>query len=89
MHYELKAMVMVGLSPLEALQSATINPARFFNMEHEQGSVAVGKIANLVLLDADPLVDINNTRRINVVIAKGRVFDRGALNGLLKDMVEE
>ena len=83
LHDELGALVQAGLSPLAALQTATINPAQFFNVQSEQGSIEVGKLADLVLLNTDPLADINNTRNINTVIARGRVFNRPALDALL------
>ena len=89
LHTELGALVEAGLPPLTALQTATINPARFFNVEAEQGTIDVGKVADIVLLDADPLVDINNTRSINTVIARGRVFDRSALDTLQSTYVNE
>ena len=71
-------MVTMGLTPLEALQAATINPAKFL-----LGTVAPGKLADLVLLDADPLTDITNTTTIRAVVANGRYFDRAALDRLL------
>jgi len=83
LHDELGLMVKSGLTPLEALQTATINPAEYFGMHGALGSIEKGMIADLVLLDANPLADIANTRRINAVIANGRLFDRAALNGLL------
>jgi hypothetical protein len=83
LHDELALLVKSGLTPLEALQTATINPAEFFGMQGALGTVEKGMIADLVLLDANPLTDIANTRRINTVIANGRVFDRTALTGLL------
>lgn len=89
LHDELSAMVRAGLPPLAALQTATMNPARFFRVEREQGSIEAGKVADLVLLDADPLADINNTRAINAVISRGRVYSRQELNALLGAMLEK
>jgi imidazolonepropionase-like amidohydrolase len=83
LHAELEALVDAGLPPLVALQAATINPARFFNVEAKQGSIDVGKVADIVLLNADPLVDINNTRTINTVIAQGQILNRSALDELM------
>jgi hypothetical protein len=83
LHDELGLMVKAGLTPLEALQTATVNPAEFFGMHGALGAIEKGMIADMVLLDANPLVDISNTRRINTVVANGRVFDRTALNALL------
>lgn len=70
---ELEILVASGLSPLEALEAATVTPASFFSLQHEMGTVEVGKRADLVLLQADPLDDINNLRRIELVIAQGTV----------------
>ena len=84
LHDELALMVKSGLSPLQALQTATINPARFFGIEKSTGSIQVGKAADLVLLDANPLVDIHNTTRISAVFVRGRMLDRAALDKMLK-----
>jgi hypothetical protein len=82
-HDELQLLVQSGLTPLEALQTATINPARFLHATDSLGTVSVGKRADLVLLDADPLLDIANTKTIRAVIADGRLFDRARLDFLL------
>jgi imidazolonepropionase-like amidohydrolase len=84
LHEELELLVRSGLSPLQALQTATINPARFFKKEHETGSVQKGKRADLVLLNANPLENIANTKNINLVFFKGRVFNRSSLDTILK-----
>lgn len=83
LHDELALMVTGGLTPLEALRTATINPARFLNATDSLGTIGRGKLADLVLLDADPLADIHNTSRIAAVVSNGRLFDRSALNDLL------
>ncbi|HEX7019916.1 MAG TPA: amidohydrolase family protein [Gemmatimonadaceae bacterium] len=80
---ELAHMVEAGLSPLEALRTATLNPARFLEATDSLGSVSPAHVADLVLLDADPLVDIRNTRRIRAVMRAGRLYDRTALDSLL------
>ena len=80
---ELELLVQAGLSPLEALRTATINPARFLKMDSELGSVEAGKIADLVLLDGNPLEDIKNLRRLVAVIANGRFFDRASIETLV------
>jgi len=82
-HDELELMARAGLTPLQALQTATINPARYLGRETTSGSIAVGKRADLVLLDADPLLDINNTRRIAAVLVRGHVMQRPDLDRLL------
>ncbi|HEV8130943.1 MAG TPA: amidohydrolase family protein [Acidobacteriota bacterium] len=83
LHDELELLVRAGLTPMEALQSATRNAASFLEKLDSLGTVEKGKIADLVLLDANPLKDISNTRRINAVVVNGRLLDRIALDGLL------
>ncbi len=83
LHDELANFVEAGFTPMEALQTATSNPAKFLGMEASFGSVEPGKIANLLLLSANPLEDIRNTRKISVVIANGQIFDRAALDQIL------
>jgi imidazolonepropionase-like amidohydrolase len=84
LHEELALLVEAGLSPAEALASATIQPARYFGVADRYGTVERGRIADLVLLEADPLEDIRNTRRIAAVIQKGRLLPRKCLDGLLE-----
>lgn len=83
LHDELSALVEAGLTPLESLRTATLNPARYFEKTSEFGSVAKGLLADLVLLDGDPLADIRNTRRISAVVANGRYLDRPTLDAIL------
>ncbi len=85
LHDELASLVAAGFSPLEALRSATIDAARFLGAADSLGSVAMGKRADLLLLDADPLADIRNTTRIAVVVAAGRVYDSAARERMLAD----
>ena len=82
LHEELEYFVRAGFTPLEALQTATRNPALFFGRS-DMGSVQKGKIADLVLLDADPLTDIRNTRKIRAVVLNGRYLSRSDLDDLL------
>ena len=82
-HEELEWLVAAGLTPAEALAAATTGPARFFREAGTAGELAAGMRADLVLLEANPLDDIRNTRRIRSVVAAGRLFDRAALDGLL------
>ncbi len=85
LHEELLLLVEDGkLTPREALWAATVGPARFAGMNSTLGSVAPGRIADLVLLDADPLTDIRNTRRIAAVMQGGRLYTRADLDTLLR-----
>jgi hypothetical protein len=84
LHEELALLVRSGLTPLEALRTATYNPADYLGSLDSLGTIGKGKIADLVLLDADPLKDIQNTIRISAVIANGRVIDSAARAALLK-----
>ena len=83
LHDELALLVRSGLTPLAALRAATYNPAEYLGALDSLGTISVGKLADLVLLDADPLADISNTRRISAVIANGRLFDASARAALL------
>jgi hypothetical protein len=83
LHVELERLVEAGLTPLQALQTATLNPARVLKVADSLGSVERGRLADLVLLDANPLEDIRNTRRIRAVVANGQVYQRADLDQLL------
>ena len=83
LHEELQLLVSAGESPMEALQTATIRAAQFLGVDGVLGSVETGKIANLILLDANPLDDIRNTQRIRAVVLRGRFLDRSSLDSLL------
>jgi imidazolonepropionase-like amidohydrolase len=74
LHNELALLVEAGLTPMEALQTATVQPARFLGKLDSQGTIETGKLADLVLLDANPLEDICHTRMINAVILGGRLI---------------
>jgi imidazolonepropionase-like amidohydrolase len=83
-HHELEYLVDAGLTPFEALQTGTVNPAEFFGRSGDFGVVKIGAEADLILLDANPLEDITNTRRIHGVMLRGRWLPRTELDGLLK-----
>jgi imidazolonepropionase-like amidohydrolase len=83
LHDELQLLVEAGLTPLEALQSATKSPAEFLHTTKDSGTMEKGKLADLVLLDANPLYDIRNTTKIRAVILHGKLLDRSALDQLL------
>ena len=75
LHSELEMLVRAGLSPLDALGAATLRPAEYFSLQGILGTIEVGKRADLVLLDANPLEDISNTKRISLVISKGKLVN--------------
>ena len=85
-HEEMEALVEAGLTALEALQAATINPARYLGVTDSLGAVAERKLADLVLLDGNPLDDITNTQRIHAVLLHGRLLRRSDLDALLVDV---
>jgi len=85
-HDELELFVEAGLTPLQALQTATLNPARFFDRTGELGTVEAGKLADLVLLDANPLDDIAHTQQIRAVVADGRLYRRTDLDRILEEV---
>jgi len=84
LHRELEMLVAAGLTPMQALAASTIVPARWFGAEREWGSIAPGRRADLVLLDADPLRDIRNTTRISSVLVGGRVLERTMLDASIE-----
>jgi imidazolonepropionase-like amidohydrolase len=79
LHREIELYVEAGFTPMEALQSATIVPARVLKVDATVGSIAPGKRADLLLLDADPLANIANTRKVWKTIAAGAVYDPAPL----------
>ncbi len=85
LHDELAVLVEAGLTPLQALQAATLTPAKVLNKANDFGTIESGKKADLVLLDGNPLEDIHNTQRIHAVIVSGKLLDRPALDRLLAD----
>ena len=84
LHQELALLVECGLTPLEALQTATRNPALYFGTQQDSGTIEKGKAADMVLLNADPLEDIRNTQTIAGVVLKGRYYSRGELDAMLE-----
>jgi imidazolonepropionase-like amidohydrolase len=83
LHEELQRFVAAGFTPMEALQTATLNPAKFLGLDKELGTIEKGKLADLVLLDANPLDDISNTQKISAVIVNGRFLSRVDLDKML------
>jgi len=87
LHKELELLVEAGLSPVDALRAATIWPAEFLGLSDSNGSIAVGKRADLLLLDANPLSRISHTQRIRAVVLDGRLLQRADLDALLNAAV--
>ena len=79
-HRELEAMVAAGLTPFEALATGTATPAAFYEQGERWGTIAPGRDADFVVLNADPLADIANTRNIHAVMVRGRYLDRAELD---------
>ena len=84
LHEELELLVKAGLTPLEALQTATLNPAIFLNRLDELGTIETDKLADLVLLNANPLKDISRTSDIYGVMMDGIYMDRDQIDSMLK-----
>ncbi|QHT70420.1 amidohydrolase family protein [Rhodocytophaga rosea] len=85
-HDEIELLVKAGMTPLEALASATRLPASWLGIDNEVGTIEVGKRADLILLDADPLTDITNTRKIRGVFVNGRWVDRSTSQAMLSGL---
>ena len=85
LHTELEQYVEVGMTPLEALHSATVAPAEYFGLENEMGQLQVGFIADAVLLTGNPLESIIDTRRVQAVINRGALLNRAQLDSLITD----
>ena len=88
LHEEMLEFVRSGLTPAAALRAATYEPARYFSALDSLGTIAPGKLADLVLLDGDPLVRIESAHRIAAVLTRGRVYDRAALDRMLSSAAE-
>ena len=88
LHDELELYVKAGLTPLQALRTATLNPAIFLKRETELGTVEKGKLADVVILEKNPLADIGNTRNVYAVIMNGNLIGNSKLNQFLKQLKE-
>jgi len=84
LHDELELLVKAGLTPLRALQTATLEPAKLLRMDQSMGAVRANFTADLVLLDANPLSDIRNTRKVSAVVVDGRYLSKSDLAGMLQ-----
>lgn len=81
-HWEIWMFAQGGMSPLQALKTATINPARTFGLDQQLGSVKVGKLADLIVIDGDPLIDIRQTDKVQYSMVNGRLFDAQTMQEL-------
>jgi len=84
LHDELALLVEAGLTPIEALRAATFSPAKFLGLDGSLGTIEKNKIADMVLLDANPLENIRNTQKIHAVVMNGRLLARKALDKMLR-----
>jgi imidazolonepropionase-like amidohydrolase len=89
LHEEMLMLTRGGLSPFEALRAATLAPARYLGIADSAGTVEAGKRADLVLIDANPLLDIRNTRRITAVVLNGRLIDSTERVKLLRSAMDK
>ena len=79
-HWELWMLEQGGMTQVEALKAATINGARYLGLDDDLGSLEVGKLADLIVLDEDPLDDLRNTESLSMVMLNGRLYDAATLN---------
>jgi imidazolonepropionase-like amidohydrolase len=86
LHEELALLVHAGLTPMQAIEAATLRPAQFFGLENQQGSISKGMLADLVILDANPLEDITNTQRIHAVMREGHLHNRDGLDRIMDQL---
>jgi imidazolonepropionase-like amidohydrolase len=86
LHEELVLLTQAGLSPMQALQAATKNPAEFMGVIQKQGTIEIGKNADILILDANPLEDVRNTAKIRALVVHGQLLDRAALDASLSNV---
>jgi imidazolonepropionase-like amidohydrolase len=89
LHDELRLLVKAGLTPLQALQASTINGARWLGKDARYGALARGSASDLVILDSNPIADINATTRIHGVVVRGRYLDRAKLDAMLNGVARD
>ena len=88
LHKELELLVRAGLTPMQAIEAATLRPAQYYGLENQQGAIAEDMLADLVILDANPLEDIANTQQINAVMRNGHLHTRNDLDNILNQLEE-
>jgi imidazolonepropionase-like amidohydrolase len=81
-HWEMWMFAQGGMSPLQALKTATINPAKTFGMDHQLGSLEAGKLADLIVIDGNPLQNIQDSDKVTMTMVNGRLFDAASMNEL-------
>jgi len=81
-HWEIWMMAQGGMTPLQALATGTINPAKEFGLDHQLGSLKAGKLADLIVIDGDPLSDIRQSDRVTHTMVNGRLFDANTMHEL-------
>jgi imidazolonepropionase-like amidohydrolase len=86
LHGELHMLVKAGLTPRQAMTTSIINGPKFFELEKYYGSIDRGKVADLILLDKNPVENIDHTRTIRAVVKKGKVYDRQTLDRMLLEL---
>src|SRR4029077_19162782 len=79
LHREIELYVQAGFTPMEAIQAATLVPARVMKLDKEWGTLEAGKRADLIVIDGDPLTDIRNTRNVELVVAGGKIYNSAEL----------
>ena len=79
-HWEIWMFAQGGMTPMEALRAATLDGARYLGFDREIGSLEAGKLADLIVLDANPLENIRNTRTVRYTVLNGRIFDAETMN---------
>jgi imidazolonepropionase-like amidohydrolase len=89
LHDELARLVQSGLTPMQAIQAATLQAARTVDLEHVSGTVAPGKFADLLVVDDNPLADIRNTQRIHAIVSNGRLITRSERERILAEIADE
>ncbi|MFC3193990.1 amidohydrolase family protein [Marinicella sediminis] len=87
-HWEMWMFAQGGMSPWNVIKASTIDGAKYIGMDHELGSIKAGKLADLVILDADPLADIQNSDQVSHVMLNGRLYEAGTMNQVFPEQVE-
>ncbi len=82
-HWEIWGFVMGGMSPMQALATATVNPARYLGLDGDIGSIESGKLADLLVVDGNPLEDIRTTDDVAYVVLNGRIYQGGTLQEIV------